>query len=276
MKNIFSIDLESWVHFYEDSLKIEKFDSNTRKSLDAGYIPKVVNDLLDLLDKYNQKATFFIVSELYDWYPKSIEEIKKRGHEIGYHTHTHSIVKNSIIMKDELAKSKEFIKKFKPKGFRAPLIYITEDSFKYLEKYGFKYSSSTYDEHKITKYGKITEIPVSTITYSNKRFDRSLPKNLSPKAMLKKLPFGSGLFLCLFGSKTSFFIRKFNKRNIPAILFIHPWQLYQPKQIRNLGFKLKIAAKNPLCIPYTRNILKSIEKLLKSHKFTTFQEYFDE
>ena len=101
MKNIFSIDLESWIHFYEDSLKIKKFNSEERKKLDKGYIKKATLDILSLLDKYNQKATFFIVAEIYDWYPEIIKNIKKQGHEIGYHTHTHLVVKNNELLENE-------------------------------------------------------------------------------------------------------------------------------------------------------------------------------
>ena len=274
MDNILSIDLESWVHFYEDALKINKFTSAERKALDAGYIPKVLNNILNLLDKYNQKATFFVVGELYDWYPKIISEIKKRGHEVGYHTHTHLILRNSEILKEELIKSQKFIKKFKPKGFRAPQIFLTEDSMKTLEEFGFTYSSSSYDDYRIEKHNGIYEIPVSAISYFKKEHSTKLPKSLSIKLILKKIPFGSGLFISILGSKISFFINKLNRKKIPAVIFIHPWQIYPVSEITNLNFKLKLFAKNPLCIPYTRNILKSVERLLNQQRFTSFKNYF--
>ena len=74
MKNILSIDLESWIHFYEGALRTQRFtfNSSERKSIDNNYIPDATTDILNLLDKYEQKATFFIVGELYDWYPNTI------------------------------------------------------------------------------------------------------------------------------------------------------------------------------------------------------------
>jgi len=276
MKNIFSIDLESWIHFYEDSLKIKKFNSEERKKLDKGYIKKATLDILSLLDKYNQKATFFIVAEIYDWYPEIIKNIKKQGHEIGYHTHTHLVVKNNELLEKELLLSKRFLKDFKPKGFRAPLIYLREDAMKVLEKHGFTYSSSSYDEYIIFRYGKISEIPVSAIPLRKQKFSQLLPKPLTFKLLLNKFPIGGGLSISLIGSRTSRFIQKLNDESKPAILFIHPWQLYQTRNITSLKYKLNLFMKNPLCLPYTRNIYNDIEKLFKAHEFTSFYEYFYE
>ena len=276
MKNIFSIDLESWIHFYEDSLKIKKFNSEERKKLDNGYIKKATLDILNLLDKYNQKATFFIVAEIYNWYPEIIKNIKKQGHEIGYHTHTHLVVKNNELLEKELLLSKRFLKDFKPKGFRAPLIYLREDAMKVLEKHGFTYSSSSYDEYIIFRYGKISEIPVSAIPLRKQKFSQLLPKPLTFKLLLNKFPIGGGLSISLIGSRTSRFIQKLNDESKPAILFIHPWQLYQTRNITSLKYKLNLFMKNPLCLPYTRNIYNDIEKLFKAHEFTSFYEYFYE
>ncbi len=274
MKNILSIDTESWIHFYEDALKIKKISSEKRKEIDNGYIKEAISNILDILDKYNQKATFFVVAEIHNWYPKIIEKIKKRGHEIGYHTHTHPILKEAAILEEELLLSKKFIKKFKPIGFRAPQIYLTEDAMPILEKKGFKYSSSSYDKYVISKYNNILEIPVSVISIKSQLFKKNLPKQLTFKLLFSKIPFGSGLFISLLGQKISRFIRKLNKKGIPAILFIHPWQLYQTREINSLKFRLNIILKNPLCLPYTKNIYKSMEKLLKEHKFTSFQDYY--
>lgn len=277
MKNVLSIDLESWIHFYKDSLKLESFGltSSEKKMLDNDYIPKSTIKILNLLDKYNQKATFFIIGEIYDWYPKIIDEIKKRGHEIAYHTHSHPILTSGKILEKELRQSKKFINKFKPIGFRAPQIFITKDSFAHLKKYGFKYSSSTYDDKLKSKINGVDEIPVSTISFRGKRkYCQKLPKSLSLGMLFKKIPFGSGLFISIIGSYTSKVINYLNKKDVPMVLFIHPWQLCKHKKIDNFKFKLKILFRNPLCFPYTRNIWYSIEKLLKRHEFLSFEEYY--
>lgn len=274
MKNIFSIDLESWVHFYEDSLKLRKLSSAERKQLDQGYLPQVVAALLSLLGKYRQTATFFVVAEIHDWYPGLIEAIRRQGHEIGYHTHTHRIVKNSDILEKELLLSRKFIHEFKPKGFRAPLIYLPQDAIGILEQHGFTYSSSSYDEFTLTRHGLIHEIPVSAIPWRKQPFQHALPKPLTFKLLLGKIPIGSGLSIAMLGFQTSRYIKKLNHQGKPAVLFIHPWQLYQPSQMASFPYLLRLVVRNPLCIPYTRNITNTVEKLFKEHHFTSFQNIF--
>ena len=278
MKNILSIDLESWVHFHGDALGIKRsrFSSSERKSIDNHYIPDVTNQILNLLDEYNQKATFFIIGELYDWYPSTIEDIESRGHEIGYHTQTHRLLRNKEILEEELKKSSAFLRRFNPAGFRAPEIFITRDSFACLKKYGFKYSSSSYSGHGITNIDGIDEIPVSAFCFKeNDVSDQHLPKNLTIKMLFKQIPFGSGIFISLFGSKISYFIDSLNMKGVPAILFFHPWQLYTHKQITKPSFRLKLLSCNPLCLPYTINIKKAIEKLFNRHSFLSFRGYYE-
>jgi len=279
MKNILSIDMESWVHFYDDALKagFSGKASSQRKLLDNNYIPDATEKILNLLEKYDQKVTFFVLGELYEWYPETINEIEKRGHEIAYHTHSHVILANSEKLEKQLKLSDDFIERFKPIGFRAPQIFITRDSMACLKKRGFKYSSSTYDEYKVDKIEGIDEIPVSAIPFrkSNEN-DQRLPKQLTIKMLTRQIPFGSGLFIALLGSKTSRFVNRLNKRNIPAVLFIHPWQLFRPEKIKNISFKLKVLYRNLLCAPYTVSILKPVEELLRNHEFTSFKKYYYE
>ena len=45
--------------------------------------------LLDLLDRYQAKATFFLVGERVQAYPEMVKAIMRRGHSIGNHTQTH-------------------------------------------------------------------------------------------------------------------------------------------------------------------------------------------
>jgi hypothetical protein len=279
MKNILSIDLESWVHFYHDALKTQLSVSGSLelKSADNNYIADSTAYILDLLDRYNQTATFFVLGELYEWYPDLIECIEKHGHEIGYHTHTHSLIYNSEILEDELKKSSNFLNRFNPTGFRAPQLFITRDSFACLKKYGFKYSSSTYSEYKIVNIDGIDEIPVSSFFFRKGKDDnQQFPKNLTLKLLSRQVPFGSGLFIALFGSRISHFIDFLNRKSIPVILIFHPWQLYKYKDISGLSFKLKTLYSNPLCLPYTSNLKKTFEELLKRHSFLSFRRYYGE
>ncbi len=69
--------------------------------------PSKVNTLsvLDVLDEYGVKATFFLVGEFVEKYPHIVCEIHARGHKIGCHSFTHrydEIYANAENMKAEI------------------------------------------------------------------------------------------------------------------------------------------------------------------------------
>jgi peptidoglycan/xylan/chitin deacetylase (PgdA/CDA1 family) len=58
-------------------------------TFDDGPIPEVTPFVLDLLDKYGIKATFFCVGENVFRNPDVYERIIKEGHQVGNHTYNH-------------------------------------------------------------------------------------------------------------------------------------------------------------------------------------------
>ena len=58
-------------------------------TFDDGPIPEVTPWVLDLLDKYDIKATFFMVGDNARRHPWLVEDIKRRGHSYGNHTMHH-------------------------------------------------------------------------------------------------------------------------------------------------------------------------------------------
>lgn len=58
-------------------------------TFDDGPIPEVTPWVLDLLDKYNIKATFFCVGDNVRKYPGTFREVVTRGHSVGNHTMHH-------------------------------------------------------------------------------------------------------------------------------------------------------------------------------------------
>lgn len=59
-------------------------------TFDDGPIPEVTPWVLDTLDRYGIKATFFMVGENVGRHPELFEEIKRRGHSYGNHTMHHT------------------------------------------------------------------------------------------------------------------------------------------------------------------------------------------
>lgn len=58
-------------------------------TFDDGPVPEVTPLVLDILDKYNLKATFFCVGENVKKYPDLYAEVIHRGHQTGNHTFNH-------------------------------------------------------------------------------------------------------------------------------------------------------------------------------------------
>ena len=58
-------------------------------TFDDGPVPEVTPLVLDILDEYGVKATFFCVGENVEKYPDIYNEILARGHKTGNHTFNH-------------------------------------------------------------------------------------------------------------------------------------------------------------------------------------------
>lgn len=58
-------------------------------TFDDGPVPEVTPWVLDTLDRYGVKATFFMVGDNVRKHPQVFEEVKRRGHSFGNHTMHH-------------------------------------------------------------------------------------------------------------------------------------------------------------------------------------------
>lgn len=86
--------------------------------------PKI-EQILDILAKYQAKATFFVVGEWCEKYPEQVRQISERGHEVGNHSNTHpdmtKLTREEITADIEAAGAKiEQLTGKRPTMFRAP------------------------------------------------------------------------------------------------------------------------------------------------------------
>jgi peptidoglycan/xylan/chitin deacetylase (PgdA/CDA1 family) len=58
-------------------------------TFDDGPIPEATPFILDVLDRFHARATFFMVGENAVKYPHLLEEVRQRGHQVGNHTFNH-------------------------------------------------------------------------------------------------------------------------------------------------------------------------------------------
>lgn len=104
---------------------VEREDDVISISFDASWGGDQTMRILDLLDEYDAKATFFLVGIWVDKYPELVKAIAERGHEIGNHsaTHPHMTKISEAKMREELRMMSDQLEKLtgtRPTLFRPP------------------------------------------------------------------------------------------------------------------------------------------------------------
>jgi len=237
-------------------------------------IEETTIQLLDFLDKYNCKATFFILGLAAKRHPDIIKEIYKRGHEIGSHGYSHTslfeLTKKEF--EDEINKSLNTLSQYKVKGFRAPYFSVSNANKWYLNilnKYGFVYDSSIIPT-KLALNGilkapsviyKPSELDITTHSDSAKLIE--IPLSVTP--WLIKLPFSGGFYARLLPlSLIKLAITKTDKEK-PTIFYFHSWEIY------NKPPKLSVLTYPPRITTYIgiNSIITKLENILKNYKLDT-------
>lgn len=86
---------------------------------------KNVDQILPLLDKYEAKATFFLIGNDIEKFPEEAKKLVDAGHQIGNHTYSHErmVLKSPAFIKKEIEETDELIRNAGYKGeidFRPP------------------------------------------------------------------------------------------------------------------------------------------------------------
>lgn len=108
-------------------------------TFDDGPHPIYTPLILDILNEYGIKATFFMVGENVKLYPDIAMRVLNEGHEIGNHTysHPHLVNMNYGTLLDEVLECEDEIFKlseYKPRLFRPPGGILGENILKASEK----------------------------------------------------------------------------------------------------------------------------------------------
>jgi polysaccharide deacetylase family sporulation protein PdaB len=91
---------------------VETAEKKIALTFDAAYGSQYTDEILNILDKNNVKATFFVVGNWIDKYSDKVKKINDKGHEIGNHstTHPHFTQLTPIKMKEEIFNTSNKIK----------------------------------------------------------------------------------------------------------------------------------------------------------------------
>lgn len=98
--------------------------------------------LLEVLDRFEVKATFFIPGAVVKRYPEAVASIVERGHEIGCHGNNHEILAHMTVkeQREALTEARDLLTKAAgkaPAGFRMPEGEISEETLALVKRWDF-------------------------------------------------------------------------------------------------------------------------------------------
>lgn len=226
----------------EDYFQVSAFSSAIDRSEWDKIVPRVVENtvnVLDLLEVFNTRATFFILGWVAERFPDLVRTIHERGHEIASHGYEHRLVYHmtSQEFQADLARTAEAIKNacgVAVEGFRAASYSITKKSIWALDvlfEMGYAYDSSIFPVRH-DRYG-IPDSPrfPHTIRSGNGRDLVELPPS-TLRWLGCNLPVAGGGYFRLFPYRlTAHAFHKLNREGHPGIFYLHPWE-FDPQQPR--------------------------------------------
>jgi len=230
MLNALTIDVEDYYHVsgFESLIRIEHWD------LYESRVEQNTHRLLDLLDAYQTKATFFVLGWVVERHPHLVRAIQVRGHEVASHGYAHRRIymQTPDEFRQETRRALRILEDTTGQrifGYRAASYSITEASLwalEILQEEGFTYDSSIFPIHH-DRYGipgyqrfchvinghagnRLLEFPISTVRLAG-----------------SNIPIAGGGYLRLFPyALIRWGIQRINARDgQPALVYLHPWEI---------------------------------------------------
>jgi peptidoglycan-N-acetylglucosamine deacetylase len=274
MKNAISFDLEYW-HTAE---LVRQFAPHNRED----QILESTMPILDLLDKYHTKATFFVLGTVAEKYGHIVKKIYEKGHEIGSHSYSHIMLNDlgSLEFEKELIKSTSLITNItgeSPIGFRAPSFSLnnsTKWALKLLANNGYKYDSSIFPI-KTHLYG-MSDAPIAPYKplfddiKTNDSNGRIIEFPLSVIKFGKNIPISGGFY---FRILPKYILKKSIKiinKDRPSIMYFHPWELYSKTPHVHLPLTSKFITYYGI-----NGAFDKLESILQTYQFAPIKEVLE-
>lgn len=249
-KIAFSIDLDDWYHTplvsgadFSPYKTVDDFFADWDKRYD--YVSEPTYELLDIMDEFNVKGTFFIIADQVARYPELMKRLEDSGHEIAHHSLHHTIpfntktkesVQSESEWENELIEAKIILEsRFKRplKGFRAPGAYFADWMVPILIKHGFVYDSSVVSNSVYNKSNRDLSHFSKTPFFLDAGFNEVIENKdtifeipwVGRKIGKYFLPGGGAFFFRLFGAK---YFKKMFRQHLKqgnGVFYIHSLDL---------------------------------------------------
>ncbi|MGB0714727.1 MAG: DUF3473 domain-containing protein [Phycisphaerae bacterium] len=227
----FTCDVEAWFHAHNLNIPKASWERLPTR------LEQCMSDLLERLDRWNLRATFFVLGDAARRHPKLIKTIADSNHEVACHGWNHDVVSQlePRSFHRDVLDARRYLQDVTGQpieGYRAPAYSITPATawaLPVLAEVGFSYDSSIYPVRSPHgRYGwpgtprephELRHDDGSTIGL----WEFPLPVlDLGPR----KIPALTGGYLRLYPTCISqWALAQHNALRIPAVMNIHPWEL---------------------------------------------------
>ena len=249
------------------SFDIEEFDMPFEYGKDISFEDQIAISragtitILDILDKYEVKATFFCTVTFAENIPDLIKRIIETGHELASHGYYHSDFKPEHLLQSKL-KLEELSGK-EITGYRMARMMPVDE--KEIEKAGYTYNTSINPTYLPGRYNNFN---VSR-THFIKNNVLQIPASVSPliRFPLFWLSFHN-LPLGIYKTLASWTYKKDKYLNI----YFHPWEFTDLEDFDRFGFPAYVRKNTGTKMAErTENLISWMKA--KNYPFGTFQEF---
>jgi polysaccharide deacetylase family protein (PEP-CTERM system associated) len=266
-----SVDVEDWFQVWALSSRISRsewdrfelrVEANTRR-------------ILDLFDRYDAKATFFVLGWVAERRPQLVKAVSDAGHEIASHgwDHTKVFEQDADTFHDDVVRTRNLLQDLSGQaviGYRAAGFSIdqrTPFAYEVLAEAGHLYSSSSHPIRH-DHYGdaaapldpswthSVTELPVAVCEIAGHRQSCA----------------GGGWFRILPYVVSSALWQRVDRDGRRAIFYFHPWEL-DPEQpsVKGLSLKSRLRHRTGLA-----SMERKLSRLLGSYRWDRIDRLFAE
>jgi len=273
---LITIDVEEW--FQVENLR-SAFPKNSWKN-QKSTVAKNTTKILNILDEYNIKGTFFVLGLVAETNPELVKLIYNQGHEIASHGTGHDLTYNlnDHQLLDDINNSKTKLEKLigsKVSGYRAPNFSVSEKLIAVLKKLDFQYDTSYNPFQLNNRYGKIDIDPSNNYGIYN-LYDNFFEVPLSSLKIYKQhIPMAGGAYFRIYPFPIfKYLVKTKLKLNNLYHFYLHPWE-FEPEQPRIKNIKLNYKLRHYTGLNNTESKFeKLIQYLIKMDcRFLTISEY---
>ena len=254
---ILTFDIEDWFHTHQN----RKYYSGHIWNNLPSRVERNTQNILNVLDKHNRKATFFILGWVAEKHPDLVKQIYNKGHEIAAHSawhHNASLLYPEDFEKD-LIRNLDALQNItgeKVIAYRAPGYSIKRKNtllFDILSKNGITIDSS------VQLYNPMDKAPFKIITKHSEIAEFPLIKTLFG------FPYGGGGYFRALPEKLLY--RYFDK-NEYNLLYMHP----RDTDVDNPESNIFSSFRNMFNRYNTSNTIKKLEILIQNHSTLSIGE----